>query len=55
MYDLDTRDKQKPHYGMDNLNSRQEETKKKKKKNSTTRKGKQMNKKNNSMSFLGLR
>jgi hypothetical protein len=34
MYCVDTRDKPKPHYGMDNLNSRQE---KKKKKNSTTK------------------
>jgi len=37
MYDVDTRDKHKPHYGMNNLNSRQE----KEKKNSTTKKRKQ--------------
>ncbi len=40
MYYVDTRDKHKPHYGMNNLNSRQEG--KKKKKNSTTRKRKQL-------------
>jgi hypothetical protein len=40
MYDVDTRDKYKPHYGMNNLNSRQE----KKKKNSTTRKKKRKQK-----------
>jgi hypothetical protein len=30
MYDVDTRDKYKPHYGMNNLNSRQEKEKKRK-------------------------
>jgi hypothetical protein len=32
MYDVDTRDKYKPHYGMNNLNSRQKEKKNKKEK-----------------------
>jgi hypothetical protein len=32
MYDVDTRDKYKPHYGMNNLNSRQEKEKKGKEK-----------------------
>jgi hypothetical protein len=40
MHDVDTRDKHKPHYGMNNLNSRQE----KEKKNSTTRRKKKENK-----------
>ncbi len=42
MYDVDTRDKYKPHYGMNNLNSRQEKRKEKfyykKKKTKRTRK-----------------
>jgi len=35
MDDVNTRDKYEPHYGMSNLNSRQEE----KKRNSTTKRG----------------
>ncbi len=48
MDDVDTRDKYKPHYGMNNLNSRQE-NKKKEKKILLQEKEKKMN---NSTAFL---
>jgi len=52
MYDVDTRDKYKPHYGMNNLNSRQE---KRKGKILLQEKENKKNKKNNSKTFLRLR